>query len=130
MERFCGKLGVRIISRLHPYATLPNYIKRSARISQLKACYTRVWQHISMDAMDLPLSGREFVYPECEPLFLPTLTVTHAPHLDPHSILRSPRTHGHMLAPEVRRQVAQYFAEVYGCSWTQIQQIIPDIVTR
>lgn len=65
MERFCGKLADRITSRLHPYATLANYIKQTAQISQLKACYTRVWEHLSISAVDNALSGTEVIYPEC-----------------------------------------------------------------
>ena len=66
MERFCGKLGARITSRLHPYATLSNYIIRSAQVVQLKAHYTCIWEHLSFNATELRLSAREVVYPECK----------------------------------------------------------------
>lgn len=71
MERFCGKLSARITSRLHPYATLSNFVKRSAQVSQLKACYMQVWDHLSKVSMRNALSAREVVYPECKYSYFP-----------------------------------------------------------
>lgn len=78
MERFCGKLGSCITSRLHPYATLSHHVKRSAQLSQLKARYARVWDHLSHGSVDGALSGTEVTYPECKSsllLCIFTLTV-------------------------------------------------------
>lgn len=69
MERYCGKLASRVTSRLHPYATLSMYLKRSAQLSQLKMCYQRVWEHLSTEAIDGALTSTEVVYPECEHIF-------------------------------------------------------------
>ena len=66
MERFCGKLSSRVTSRLHPYATLSMYLKRSAQLSQLKMSYQRVWTHLSTDLDDGALTATEFIYHECQ----------------------------------------------------------------
>ncbi|KAF8577804.1 hypothetical protein K439DRAFT_1245237, partial [Ramaria rubella] len=39
MECYCSKLGARITSCIHPYATLTVYMKQMAQLSQLKVCY-------------------------------------------------------------------------------------------
>ena len=72
MECFCGLLGSCITSRLHPYETLSHHMKRSAQLSQLKAHYTRVWDHVSNESIDGALAGTEVIYPECKssPLLL------------------------------------------------------------
>jgi hypothetical protein len=44
--------------------------------------------------------------------------------------MRSPRTHGHKPEPDVRHKLAQYFAAVYGCCWAQVEEIMPEIMTR
>jgi hypothetical protein len=35
------------------------YMKRSAQLSQLKACYQRVWDHLSSGAMEGALTSTE-----------------------------------------------------------------------
>lgn len=49
---------------------------------------------------------------------------------DPLSILRSPRTRNHRLEADVSRKMAQYFAEVYGCPWRDVQRLFPETVVR
>jgi hypothetical protein len=66
MERFCGKLGARITSRLHPYATLSMYLKRSAQLSQLKVCYQQIWDLLAPDSIEGALTATERVYTECK----------------------------------------------------------------
>jgi hypothetical protein len=66
MERYCGKLGTRIASRLHPYATLAMYVKRSAQLTQLKMCYSRVRDLLSSDRIEGELTATEMQYEACE----------------------------------------------------------------
>jgi hypothetical protein len=66
MECYCGKLGSRVNSRLHPYVTLAMYLRRSAQLSQLKASYTRVWEHLASERIEGALTGTEMLYQDCE----------------------------------------------------------------
>lgn len=66
MERFCGKLGARVNSRLHPYATLAMYLRRSAQLAQIKTSYARVWEHLSSERIEGALAATERLYEECE----------------------------------------------------------------
>jgi hypothetical protein len=130
MERFCGTLGARITSRLHPYATLAHYIKRSAQLSQLKACYTLVWDHLSTDAVDGALSGNEVTYCECKHAIICHYIARIKLLTDPHTILRPPRSHSHAPDAAVRLKISKYFAEVYACRSRDIGAILPPTMTR
>lgn len=66
MERYCGKLVSRVTSRLHPYATLAIYMKHAAQLTQIKALYQWVWDHLSPERKSGTLTATEHVYPECE----------------------------------------------------------------
>ena len=65
MEHYCGKLGSRVTSRLHPYATLSVYVTRAAQLSQLKIRYPRVQDALALDEIEGRLSAMEQAYPEC-----------------------------------------------------------------
>lgn len=66
MERYCGKLGARITSQLHPYATLSNYVTRTAQVAQLKACYPPVLELLSNHSLERELANGEVVYASCD----------------------------------------------------------------
>ncbi|KAF8583623.1 hypothetical protein K439DRAFT_1617330 [Ramaria rubella] len=61
MECYCGKLSA---SHLHPYATLAVYMKRTAQCSQLKVCYSWVWEPLATDPADGDPMIHEQIYPE------------------------------------------------------------------
>lgn len=78
MEHFCGLLGSHITSHLHPYKTLSHHMKRSAQLSQLsqlKAHYTHVWDHVSNESINGALAGAEVIYPECKSSLLLLLVI-------------------------------------------------------
>jgi hypothetical protein len=132
MARFCGKLGSRVTSRLHPYATLSMYLKRAAQFSQLKMVYMRVWDHVSTEHMDRDLTSTEMVYAECESLIyflrIAYLTSTHT--TVPNTILQSPRNHVFRPDLELRRRICLYFVEVYRCELAYIRGKLPDTMTK
>ena len=66
MEQFCGKLGTRVTSQLHPYATLTMYLKCTTQLSQLKALYPCVWDHQAVERLEGALTGIEKQYHGCE----------------------------------------------------------------
>jgi hypothetical protein len=65
MERYCGKLGSRVTSRLHPYATLSVYVTHAAQLSQLKIRYPRVRDALAQEVIEGRVSAMEHAYPEC-----------------------------------------------------------------
>lgn len=65
MERYCGKLGKQVKSRLHPYATLAHYMKRSAQLNQLKCRYPQIWELLSSDIAKQGVTGFEETFHEC-----------------------------------------------------------------
>ncbi|KAF8493835.1 hypothetical protein BU17DRAFT_59563 [Hysterangium stoloniferum] len=113
MERYCGKLGERITSRLHPYATLSHFVKRTAQLSQLKVRYSRVWTHLSICVVDNQLAKYEVIFDGYEDY-----------------VLRPPRHLGYIPEPIVMRKIAQYFAAVYQCSHTRISTLLPYSMVR
>ena len=56
--------GAHITSQLHPIATLSQYVKQSAQLSLLKACYMCIWDYLTFE--EVVLSSTEVVHPECK----------------------------------------------------------------
>jgi hypothetical protein len=69
MERYCGKMQAHMTSRLHPYAMITQHAKQTAQLSQIKICYTRVWDHLSNERPDGAISEKEVVYTSCKPIW-------------------------------------------------------------
>ncbi|KAF8579867.1 hypothetical protein K439DRAFT_1620204 [Ramaria rubella] len=109
MERYCGKLGARITSR-PSIRNLAVYMKRTAQLSQLKVCYSRVWVHLMTDPPEDP-TIREQIYPEY------LLSILHSPH-----------TRSHRPEVDVSPKIAQYFTAIYSCRWRDVQQIFPESI--
>lgn len=68
MERVCGIIARSVTSRLHPYGTLNQKIKRAAQLQQVKLKYGLIdsLDFTRQDEDEDLLSATEYTYPECE----------------------------------------------------------------
>jgi hypothetical protein len=105
------------------------YMKRSAQLSQLKACYQRVWDHLSSGAMEGALTSTEVTYPECVSYLL-LLTWVDLHLIDPNSILRAPRKLNFKPDVDMQRRLSQYLALIYACETKGIKAILPETMTQ
>lgn len=68
MERVCGIIARSVTSRLHPYGTLNQIIKRAAQLQQIKLRYGLVdsLDFTRQDEDEGPLSATEYTYAKCK----------------------------------------------------------------
>lgn len=134
-ERACGFVARLVTSRLHPYGTLNQAIKRRAQLMQVINKYDLVntvdfFHDNSRD--DAETSRFEWKIPGCEHTCLVVaLALTHALIVDDATVLRAPVTRNFIPDRSLREKVAKYFVNVFTLkSWTQIMRYLPKVMVR
>lgn len=123
MERICFLVKTCVTSRLHPYGTIDQRIKRDAQLQTIKFRY-RLTDQLNFSLRTLPSLNEEIRttetrYEDCkQSTILPwaALSDNCISLEDPQSALRSPRLPDFQLSESERRRLLGYLYGYYGAS--------------
>jgi hypothetical protein len=128
MERMVFEICNSLTSRLHPYGTLNQRVKREAQLMTIKLRYN-LFEALDFRNAEDP-SKKERTYPECES-FSRTTSYSNQKRLDPTYFLRFPHTQNFVLEKGIQSRLAGYLTCYYDLSSvSKIQEHLPETVTR